>query len=353
MEMLVGYLAGRRDRLPDPLRLVLMSGDWIPVSLPTRIRALAAADIDLISLGGATEASIWSIWHRITDVLSGWVSIPYGTPLANQQFDVLDDALRRRPDWVPGEQYVGGAGVAMGYWHDEAKTCRSFITHPRTGQRLYRTGDLGRYFPDGSIEFLGRDDFQVKILGYRIELGEIESTLLSHDQVRAAVVTAIGKARGEKRLVAYIVANAPVEPTGATTTADADVLVLAVREHLAAKLPAYMVPSYILVLDALPLTSNGKVDRTALPLPVTRRPTPKPAPSNPHEDSVLKVWRELLDAETIGPDDDWVALGATPAQIVEAHHRLRAALSPHPRLETMFTHRTARALAAVLQQPPA
>ena len=114
MEMLVGYSLGRRQRLPDSLRLVLLSGDWIPLPLPERIRSIAAEDIEVISLGGATEGSIWSIYHRIAEIDPAWVSVPYGTPLDNQQIEVLDDALRRRPDWVPGEQYIGGHGVAMG-----------------------------------------------------------------------------------------------------------------------------------------------------------------------------------------------------------------------------------------------
>jgi acyl-coenzyme A synthetase/AMP-(fatty) acid ligase len=350
MEMLIGYLTGRRDRLPDKLRLVMMSGDWIPVSLPARIRALAPPDIDLISLGGATEASIWSIWHRITDVASGWVSIPYGKPLTNQRFEILDEALRRRPDWVPGEQYIGGTGVAMGYLRDEEKTRRSFITHPHTGERLYRTGDLGRYFPDGSIEFLGRDDFQVKIHGYRIELGEIEAALLGHDQVRAAVVTAIGKARGEKRLIAYITTHDTTGPNGAG--ADGETLVKAVREHIAGKLPAYMVPSHILFLDSLPLTSNGKVDRTALPLPVAARQTPGPEPTDPLENQVLGVWHDLLGAGVIGPDDDWCTVAVTPAQVVQAHHRLRRTVASSLPLAAMFTHRTARALATVVRNLP-
>ncbi|MFB9690301.1 amino acid adenylation domain-containing protein [Amycolatopsis plumensis] len=250
MEMLVEYSAGRGLRIPDSLRLVLMSGDWIPVTLPDRVRRLSTPDITLIGMGGATEASIWSNYFPIGTVDPDWSSIPYGTPLANQSFEVLDPALRRRPDWVPGELYIGGTGVAMGYWRDPAKTTSSFITHPETGQRLYRTGDLGRYHPDGNLEFLGREDFQVKINGYRVELGEIEAALHAHQDITGAVVIATGTSHDTRRLVAYVTpAQAPVNT---------------LRKYLATKLPPYLVPERFTAMDQFPLTTNGKVDRAAL-----------------------------------------------------------------------------------------
>ena len=342
MEMLVGYSLGRRQRLPDSLRLVLLSGDWIPLPLPERIRSIAAEDIEVISLGGATEGSIWSIYHRIAEIDPAWVSVPYGTPLANQQIEVLDDALRRRPDWVPGEQYIGGHGVAMGYWRDEAKTRRSFVTHPRTGRRLYRTGDLGRYYPDGSIEFLGREDFQVKIHGYRIELGEIEAALLAHDSVGSAVVTAIGSARGEKRLVAY--ATPPDDPdTGPATVDEPDLLAKVLREYLAGKLPPYMVPAHIMPLERLPLTRNGKVDRQALPLP-TSRPVGAEAAEPEDETSALLLseWRDVLADNELTVDDDIFGRGANRTDVLTVYRRAGAAAGI--RLPDMFVHHTIRGL---------
>jgi pyochelin synthetase len=206
MEMMVEYAENIGQGGLEHLRLVMMSGDWIPVSLPARIRALAGG-AKLISMGGATEASIWSILYPIEEVAPTWKSIPYGKPMLNQTFHVLNSALEPCPDWVPGQLYIGGIGLAQGYWRDEAKTNAGFFRHPRTGERLYRTGDLGRYLPDGNIEFLGREDFQVKIGGYRIELGEIEAAMLQHPGVEAAVVSAVGEARGLKRLLAYVVAD--------------------------------------------------------------------------------------------------------------------------------------------------
>jgi len=262
MEMLVEYLSGQGESLPESLRLALLSGDWIPLTLPDRIRALAGGQVQVISLGGATEASIWSILYPIGQVEPSWKSIPYGRPMVNQTFHVLDEALAPRPTWVPGQLYIGGVGLAQGYWRDEAKTAASFIVHPRTGEQLYRTGDLGRYLPDGNIEFLGREDFQVKVQGHRIELGEIEAALSQHPAVRAGVVVALGEPRGDKRLVGYVVAGDGQPPT-------TDEL----RAFLRAKLPEYMVPPTFVTLDALPLTPNGKVDRRALPAPEQVRPS--------------------------------------------------------------------------------
>jgi epothilone synthetase B len=189
----------------SPLHLVMLSGDWIPLTLPDRIKRLWP-QAAVYSLGGATEASIWSIYYPIGCVDPNWTSIPYGKPLTNQTFHVLDEQLNPRPVWVTGELYIGGIGLALGYWKDAAKSNERFLSHPRTGERLYKTGDLGRYLPDGNIEFLGRADFQVKIRGHRIELGEIEAALLQAPAVKEAVVSAIGAAREtNKQLVAYIV----------------------------------------------------------------------------------------------------------------------------------------------------
>ncbi|HEX6899309.1 MAG TPA: nitroreductase family protein, partial [Thermoanaerobaculia bacterium] len=210
MEMLVEYGTGRPGALDFPLRAVTMSGDWIPPRLPDRIRA-AFPGIQIVSMGGATEASIWSIHYPIGEVPAEWVSIPYGRPMRNQTFFVLDRDLEPRPVGVQGHLYIGGIGLAKGYWRDAEKTRAQFLTHPRTGEPLYRTGDLGRMLPDGNIEFLGRDDFQVKIQGHRIELGEIESALAQHPAVSAAVVTAHGDLRGAKQLVGYVVLKKPGE----------------------------------------------------------------------------------------------------------------------------------------------
>lgn len=203
LQMLVTYAESAKGAGLDSLHTALLSGDWIPLDLPEKVMKLNS-DIKLTGLGGATEASIWSILYPIETVDTNWKSIPYGKPMDNQSFHVLNDAMEDCPTWVPGRLYIGGVGLAKGYWRDPERTNKSFISHPRTGEALYYTGDLGRYLPDGNIEFLGRDDFQVKIRGYRVELSEIEKTLNEHSAVSQAVAVTVGEPMGDKRIIAYV-----------------------------------------------------------------------------------------------------------------------------------------------------
>lgn len=203
MQMLMSYLESESGSDLADLRLVMLSGDWIPVTLPDAIRAVCPG-ARVVSLGGATEAAIWSIWHDIGVVPPGARSIPYGVPLANQTFHVLDAHLDPCPDWTPGELYIGGLGLAEGYAGDAERTAERFITHPRTGERLYRTGDMGRYRPDGVIEFLGREDTQVKIRGHRIELAEVESVLQAHPLVAFSAATVAGSGPLDRHLAAFV-----------------------------------------------------------------------------------------------------------------------------------------------------
>ncbi|MEV6520995.1 amino acid adenylation domain-containing protein [Longispora sp. NPDC051575] len=218
MLMLVEHLEAGAE-VPPALRVVMLSGDWIPVDLPDRIADLWP-DATVYSLGGATEASIWSIAHPAAEVDPDAPSVPYGTPLRNQRFHVLDARLRPSPVWVTGELYIEGDGLARGYWGDPDKTAASFPTHPVTGARLYRTGDYGRYLPDGTLQFLGRRDGQIKINGYRVELGEVEAVLRQHPGVEQSVAVAV-TGDGPARLVGYVVPTDPPDPTlFGTETAD-------------------------------------------------------------------------------------------------------------------------------------
>jgi pyochelin synthetase len=196
MQMLSAYLETEPGVGLPTLRLALLSGDWVPVTLPGTLAA-RLPHLEVVALGGATEAAIWSNYHRCQGDDEGRRSIPYGLPLANQGFRVLDAGLRDCPVWVPGELYISGHGLADGYLGDPETTAHRFLTHPRDGQRLYRTGDLGRYLPGGEIEFLGREDTQVKVRGHRIELGEVEAALLEHPAVAVAAVVVDGT--GEER----------------------------------------------------------------------------------------------------------------------------------------------------------
>ncbi len=374
MEMLVEYVASRNDCDLSNLRLALWSGDWVPIDLPTRTRALFAPDQapELFSLGGATEASIWSILYPIKDVAPQWISIPYGRPMVNQTFHVLDSDLQPCPVWTPGELYIGGAGLALGYWRDARQTASRFIAMPvglpgvagsassprrdelSPGQRLYRTGDLGRYLPDGTIEFLGREDSQVKIRGHRIELGEIEAALLDHPAVTSTVVEAMGDARSLQRLVAGIVVEASAE-------AAAEALLFEeLRITLTNRLPDYMVPTEFLRMKTMPLTANGKVDRTAfqrLARAASQVEAPEDhtlrAPATEMEQILSGIWRQVLGHDSIARDANFFEIGGTSVQLVRAYNLLRQAIDQEFVLVELFQHPTITALANFLtpEQP--
>jgi len=342
LRMLVDILeTAPRDSYESRLRLALLSGDWIPLDLPERVRALSPGT-QVVSLGGATEASIWSIWYPIDRVDPAWKSIPYGLPMANQTIHVLDDRMEPRPDWVPGHLYIGGVGLAKGYWRDAEKTAASFGTHPETGERLYRTGDLGRALPDGTIELLGREDFQVKIQGYRIELGEIETALAEHPAVRAAVAAAAGERMGTRRLVAYVVPGGPWDGLAET-----------LREHLRGKLPEYMVPAVFVPLSTLPLGPNGKLDRRALPDPNTvlglgdRQP-----PQTDSEKTLATIWSEVLHRpeEQIGRGASFFELGGDSLLATQIMSRVREVFGLDLPLRTFFDAITLEAQAAAIDR---
>lgn len=203
---LLAMLVEHESEALPALRVVMLSGDWIGLALPARIKAMAPA-ATIFALGGATEAAIWSNWFEVRSIAPEWRSIPYGWPLANQAYHVLDDVLEPAPEGVPGRLCIAGAGLARGYWNNPEGTAQRFIVHPRSGERLYDTGDIGRYMADGAIEFLGREDSQVKVRGHRIELGEIEARLRAHPEVAEALVLVVGAAGSAQRLVAWVVAR--------------------------------------------------------------------------------------------------------------------------------------------------
>jgi len=208
LQLLVEYLEERPGQVPHSLRCAVLAGDWIPVSLPDRLKRLTGG-VEFIASGGPTETTIWDIWNPVHRTDPSWPSIPYGKPMNNTRYHVLNRVLEPCPVWVPGQLCIAGAGLARGYWCDSPRTRERFITHPRSGEEIYLSGDMGRYLPDGSIEFLGREDFQVKIGGHRIELTEVEAALRQHPGVAAAVVTAAGEPRQLTHLVAYVV---PADP---------------------------------------------------------------------------------------------------------------------------------------------
>ncbi|MFG6101410.1 amino acid adenylation domain-containing protein [Leptothoe sp. EHU-05/26/07-4] len=341
MQMMIDCAANESKALEN-LRLILLSGDWLPLTLPTQIKELIE-DVQVISLGGATEASIWSILYPIQAANPSWKSIPYGRPMDNQGFHVLNEGLTPCPVWVPGQLYISGIGLAMGYWREEAKTAASFIIHPQTGERLYRTGDLGRYLPDGNIEFLGREDFQVKIGGYRIELGEIEAVLVRHPAVSKVVVDVVGEKLNEKRLVAYIVSQQEIS-------------IDELRGFLRDQLPEYMLPAAFMFLENLPLSGNGKVDRRALPVPDISIQTLEidyAAPQSDIEQTLVTIWQAVLNLEKVGVNNNFFEIGGNSLLITKVYSQLKDVLPSvieYVSLLDLFKHPTICSLAKYLNQ---
>lgn len=345
MGMLVDYAAGQAVTLADSLRLAILGGDWLPISLPDRIRALIPK-VQLLSIGGPTETTIWNIGYLIEKVDPNWKSIPYGQPMANSKYYILNNTLDDCPVWVPGQMYCSGVQLAKGYWRNSEKTRDSFISHPRTGEPLYRTGDLGRYLPNGNIEFLGRVDFQIKIRGHRIEAGEIEAALNQHPAVKATVVNAISKQQNQERLLAYIV------PSKKFTVPTVEEL----RNFLSNKLPEYMVPSVFKFLEKLPLSANGKVDRRALPDPETfieELEVDYVAPQNDIEEMIATVWQAVLNLEKVGINSNFFEIGGNSLLITTVYNQL-GNISANTlgciSLLDLFKYPTIRSLAQYLNQ---
>jgi amino acid adenylation domain-containing protein len=318
------------------LRLVLVSGDWVGLDLRGRLAAVAPG-ARMIALGGATEASIWSNFFPVEQVPAHWRSIPYGFPLANQAFRVVDARGRDCPDWVTGELWIGGEGVAAGYRGDAAQTAERFVAW--AGRRWYRTGDLGRYWPDGTLEFLGRADHQVKIRGHRIELGEVEAALGAAPGVSQAVAVAVGER--VRRLCAFVVSDGdgPDEAELAAFAAD--------------RLPPHAIPGSIEVLDALPLTANGKVDRAALAARAGRAEAPggeDQPPEGELECLVAEVWAELLDLPFVGRGQSFIALGGDSVLATQLVAALRRRTGAEVSLQEFFTSPTVSDLAAAISR---
>lgn len=339
------------DGRGSSVRLVLLSGDWIPVTLPGAVRE-QHPQAQVISLGGATEASIWSVHHPIRDVPPEWTRIPYGKPLANQTLHVFDKNLAPSPVWTVGEICIGGAGVARGYWGAPELTAERFVVHPVTGERLYRTGDLGRYLPGGDIDFLGRADFQVKLNGYRIELGEIEAVLRSAPGVADALVgVESNPSTGRRQLVAHLV---PADAAGRDP--ETGTAVAAARAAAERHLPGYMVPHHVLLIDTVPLSANGKVDRSALPTPwADLEPQEQTAPRDEMEDRLMRMWTTVLERDDFGVDDNFFELGGDSLHAVRILTMIRQEVGldqdAEDDLGMLFDHPTIAELAGRLAGP--
>jgi amino acid adenylation domain-containing protein len=319
-------------QIPDafsPLKNLLFGGE---ASDPKAVKEVLAQSCParLLHVYGPTENTTFSTWYLVESVDEGTTTIPIGKAIANSQTYILDHALNHVPIGVIGEIYVSGDGLAKGYLNRPELTAEKFINHSFSESesiKLYKTGDLGKYLRDGNIEILGRSDFQVKIRGFRIELGEIETALRRKEQVRETIVIACDDQRGSKQLVAY------VAPQLESLTSKE------LRSFLKEQLPDYMIPAFFVFLDELPLTSNGKVDRRALPAPdlfSLSLESSFVAPSTATEQAIAEVWQEILKIEKIGIHDNFFELGGHSLIATQVMSRLPPMFSLDLPLSLLF-----------------
>ncbi|MCB1056303.1 MAG: amino acid adenylation domain-containing protein, partial [Acidobacteria bacterium] len=327
-----------------PALKALCGGEPLPLDLARRLASFATSSWNLY---GPTETTVWSAVHRLE--LDAH-RVPLGRPIANTRIVLLDRHLEPVPVGFPGQIFIGGAGVARGYWGKPALTAERFVPDGtggvdegvEAGSRLYATGDLGRIGRDGLLEFLGRLDHQVKVRGHRIELGEIETVLVAHAAVRQAVVSTWTSRSGDDRLVAYLVVDA--EHRG-----DAQLELPQIRRYLGGTLPEAFLPSAVVLLDRLPLTPNGKVDRKALPEPRNEPSHGTGAtPASGLERRVAEIWREVLELPSVGLDENFFDLGGHSLSLARVHDRLVEETGRDLPMVELFRHTTVRSLARFL-----
>lgn len=314
----------------------LCGGEAMPTDLAVQ---LATCCGEAWNMYGPTETTIWSSCHRLPE---GGTPVLLGKPIAKTSIYILDTSMRLLPTGVPGEIYIGGDGVAAGYWRRDELTAERFLPDPFSDQpdaRMYRTGDRGRYRNDGSLEYRGRLDAQIKIRGYRIELGEIEAALAAHPKIDVATAKIVGTGQIDAKLVAYIVSDPALN--------DSDL-----RQYLADSLPPYMIPYPIIRLDTLPLTPNGKIDRNQLPDPdlTVSREDSFLAPETATEIAVAKAFSTILNIDQIGADANFFALGGHSILAMRLLSRLRQTVSPTIELKTIFDVENVRELAGLVDQ---
>ncbi|MEV5243641.1 AMP-binding protein, partial [Streptomyces cinnamoneus] len=328
--MLQAFLAEPTAASCTGLRHVICSGEALPADAVQRFHTLLP-HVGLHNLYGPTEASV-DVTAHTTNPHTDTTTVPIGRPVWNTRTYVLDAALRPVPVGVPGELYLAGIQLAHGYTGRPGLTAERFTADPHstTGQRMYRTGDIARWTNEGTLQYLGRADDQIKLRGFRIELGEIENTITGHLSIAQTAVVV-----RDDRIVAYLV-----------PTPGQDLNTDAVRTHIADRLPEYMVPSAFVTLDQLPLTANGKLDRKALPAPDFSTQVTHRAPRNQREETLCTLFADVLGLETIGIDDSFFELGGDSIVSIQLVSRARAAglvFTP----KDVFQHRTVEALAAV------
>ncbi|HXO05828.1 MAG TPA: non-ribosomal peptide synthetase [Candidatus Sulfotelmatobacter sp.] len=333
------------QRLEDliPIRQLFTGGEFVS---PRHFRMVHEylPNCALYHVYGPTENTTFSTYYPVPRDHVSFVSIPIGRPISNARVYILDATLRPVPVGESGEIYTAGDGVARGYLNNPDETAEKFLPDPfaaNPGERMYRTGDLARWTEDGNVEFLGRIDNQVKILGHRIEPGEIETVLTMHPGVKHVSVVAQTDENGTKRLIAYYACSSETGPTPRE-----------LRQFLQGKLPQYMVPSLFVALESLPLSTNGKVDRSALPAPVfgAADGASAEAPTNDTDKTVLDLWRRVLRVERVGLDDNFFDIGGDSLLLVAVHSNLQKLLNIEIPVTDLFEYTTVRTLGKHLRE---
>jgi amino acid adenylation domain-containing protein len=332
----------------NPKLKAICGGEALPRELADSLLAKVGS---LWNIYGPTETTVWSTTYEVKrDRPNPRLDTPepIGRPIANTQVYILDSSLQPVPIGVPGELYIGGDGVARGYFQQPDLTAERFLSNPfLPNSPLYKTGDLARYLSDGNIEYLGRIDNQVKIRGFRIELGEIETVLSQHTAVKTAVVIAREDETNQKRLVAYIIPKIEIISTPKEQNS---LNVTELRQFLKAKLPEYMIPSAFVILESLPLTPNGKTDYRALPAPEFQSQEQYIAPRNPIEEILVTIWSEVLKVKQVSINHNFFELGGHSLLATQLISRIRTNFSIEIPLRSLFTAPTIEELSQQIQQ---
>ncbi len=330
------------ENCQQKLRLVFLSGDWIPVKMPESILKKFPLT-KIISLGGATEATIWSNYYPIEKVETKWASIPYGWPISNSRYYILDEDMQPCPIGVSGNLYIGGNCLAIGYSNDPILTANKFFPDKFTtdpNARMYATGDYAKFWQDGTIEFLGRRDQQVKIRGFRIELAEVQSTLAQHPDIQDCAVIAHEENLHEKILIAYILPKKNVQAESNKIKISSS----QIRIFLQELLPSYMIPSHFIFLEKLPVTSNGKLDRKALPLPQTTLSSISSESlsielsTNPWEEIVSLTWKKFLPYTQLSIKSNFFEIGGHSLLAIQVIAYLQQILGLNIKVHHIFDY---------------
>jgi surfactin family lipopeptide synthetase A len=327
------------------LRLVMLSGDWIPLSVPGFLKKKFAS-VEVAALGGATEAAIWSNYYIVEAQDDDWRSIPYGKPIQNARYYVLGDSLEIKPIGAIGDLYIGGECLAEGYFNDTTLSHAKFIPNPYVeNERIYKTGDLARWMPkdevfgvEGNLEFLGRTDSQVKIRGYRVELGEIENRLMKHPLISSAIVSAHQGKSKEKYLCGYYVSDVNINKEE-------------LIDFLRNDLPDYMVPVFFIQIADIPLTANGKLNRAILPLPELNDAQVYVAPSGEYEERLVEILAEILklDKQSISIGSNFFELGGHSLNAAILQTRIKDQFKVRIQLVDLFKASTIQAIGELIE----